>query len=679
MPQAISNLPVGSLVKDLNSKYLGAAIVWKIADHNHAGYPAGSTTLISDKILTSHLFDAKEVNNSDSNRRQYGNNRYKFSNIRQWLNKSSLPWYIAQHSADAPPTNENGYYPAFGYEEEAGFLSNLSADFINNILETTYSVALASVDGGGTENLTDKIFLASVDEANLGSGGSFPVFTDNTSRIGYYTAEGVAYHNKEISDHSLSLSPITTTTARYWWLRDAYASYSYSARNVSASGALSGSNALSGSYGVRPLCNLNSSILVSSTPDADGVYNIEFAVDTAPHISGADSDQGNIYGGFEYEYSIADNSETDTITVVEKMDGVIQRSYTATVGVTNEFELSQAGWLALSYGGHTATITATDSEGQSDTRTILFNKNQAAPTITGTDGSLGDIVNSLEYDYTVDGLNGVDGDIVTVVETLNGTQQRSYTATLGVQTAFIITEQDWDDVPFGNNTIVITATDSYGLAVSRTLSFVKRNYKPAISGSNTDLGIKDNGFSYEYTVYDDNFEDGDTVTVVEKLDGLTRKSYTLTAEATERFIISGELFIMLGNASHTMEITATDSEGETTSRIVTFTKQQDISLELEEALRSDGDTTERPVEATLLIDVIIPTGAIFSCEICNNGFDTSPTWEDCTIEARNGQTFIFNNENKTAEIWGVNIRVKILKNTATSTPILRQIRLTFKY
>lgn len=265
MPQAISNLPVGSLVKDLNSKYLGAAIVWKIADHNHAGYPAGSTTLISDKILTSHLFDAKEVNNSDSNRRQYGNNRYKFSNIRQWLNKSSLPWYIAQHSADAPPTNENGYYPAFGYEEEAGFLSNLSADFINNILETTYSVALASVDGGGTENLTDKIFLASVDEANLGSGGSFPVFTDNTSRIGYYTAEGVAYHNKEISDHSLSLSPITTTTARYWWLRDAYASYSYSARNVSASGALSGSNALSGSYGVRPLCNLNSSILVFAT------------------------------------------------------------------------------------------------------------------------------------------------------------------------------------------------------------------------------------------------------------------------------------------------------------------------------------------------------------------------------------------------------------------------------
>ena len=51
MSQALSNLAVGSLVRDPNSKYLGAAIVWKIAAQNHAGYPANSTTLITDKII----------------------------------------------------------------------------------------------------------------------------------------------------------------------------------------------------------------------------------------------------------------------------------------------------------------------------------------------------------------------------------------------------------------------------------------------------------------------------------------------------------------------------------------------------------------------------------------------------------------------------------------------------
>lgn len=680
MSQAISNLAAGSLVRDPNTTFYGAPIVWKIADHNHAGFPANSTTVIAAKILTSHMVDGKEPQNADSNRQQHGNNRWKFSNLRQWLNKSAAAntWYEAQHAADTPPTDANGYYAAFGYDDEAGFLAGFSADFINNLLDTTYTVELASVDGGGSEQLTDKIFLANKDMVGLGSGGAFPIFTDNTSRIGYYTDEGVAYHNKEITDHGLSLSPITSTTARYWWLCDTYASFSYYVRGVYASGALLHYDAICGYIGVRPLCNLNSSILVSDTPDANGVYDIEFATDTAPHISGADTDQGNIYGGFDYEYSVTDGGG-DTVTVVEAVDGVTVRSYTVTLEAVNQFGLSRQAWLALSYGSHTATITATDTESQSETRTVTFTKHQAAPTISGSDGSLGEVVGSVSYDYTVNDLNGVDGDTVTVVETLDGTQKRSYTVTLGATNTFSIPAADWGDVAYGNHTIVITATDSYGVATTRTETFIKRNYSPAISGSDSDLGTKTGDFEYGYTIYDNNFAEGDTVTVVEKLNGATKRTYTVNAQTTSSFAVGGETFLRLANSSHTLTITATDAKGETVTRTVTFTKQQSISVTLAEAIPNDGDQTARPVEAVVNLEAYVPAGASIEVLICNNGFDDSPTYEDCTVEAVNGQKHIFTNEEKTAAAWGVNVRVTITKGTATATPTLKQVSVKFKY
>ena len=273
---SLSDLPVGTLISDPNTTYLGVPIVWRIAAHNHAGYPEGSTTLISDKILTSHMVDGKEPINSDSNRKSGGNNRWAHSNLRQWLNKSGSPWWESQHATDTQPVNANGTKNAFGYAEEAGFLSNFSDDFINNLFDTSYSVVLSSVDGGGTETLQDKIFLASVKEVNLGTGGAFPIFTDNASRIAYYTEEGVAYHNAEAV--KVAVSTLTTDTANYWWLRDAYGALSHYVRNIDTAGTGSGFySANFSSNGVRPLCNLQSSVFVSSLPNENGVYSIQFS------------------------------------------------------------------------------------------------------------------------------------------------------------------------------------------------------------------------------------------------------------------------------------------------------------------------------------------------------------------------------------------------------------------
>jgi hypothetical protein len=278
MQPIISNLPVGALVKDITTKYYGSPIIWVIADKNHAGYPANSVTLLSKYILTLKCFDAKEPSNSNSDRRNYGNNRYLYSNIRQWLNSAAGAgaWYTAQHSADTPPTNANVEGNYNEYDAEAGFQNDFSANFRNALLSTSLTVVKPRADGGGgTETVVDKVFLLSTtevglaDESGIAEGSKLALFSDNTSRQAYPTALCVS--SSEYTDASLD-----TGSPWYWWLRTPYAS---SARNgcfVNSSGRRGVDYAYLSTRGVRPACNLPSSILVSDTPDEDGAYIIQW-------------------------------------------------------------------------------------------------------------------------------------------------------------------------------------------------------------------------------------------------------------------------------------------------------------------------------------------------------------------------------------------------------------------
>lgn len=102
MAQKISALPVKAKVRDTKTKYKGATIGWVIGDKNHAGYPASSVTLVAECMLTLKCFDAIESGGGNS-RNSYGNNRYIYANIRQWLNKAGTGWYAKQHTYDQPP------------------------------------------------------------------------------------------------------------------------------------------------------------------------------------------------------------------------------------------------------------------------------------------------------------------------------------------------------------------------------------------------------------------------------------------------------------------------------------------------------------------------------------------------------------------------------------------------
>jgi hypothetical protein len=296
MSKALSSLAVGDKIEvPVLSAYqsrFGAKIIFKVADKNHSGYPSNSVTLITERIIQLMCSDAKEPSNGNSDRGNYGNNRHIHSNILQWLNSNATAgnWYSAKHSADAPPTNATVWDNYNEYDAWAGFLAMLDPKFVAELLDTTLTVVKSSTDGGSYETFTAKMFLASTTEVGLANengiaeGVRLALFSNDASRVAYPTAECV--NSSEYKN-----SNFTTSKGWYWWLRTPDSSSAYSVRSVYSDGALNYSRAFYGNVGVRLLCNLQSSILVSDSPNSDGNYTVIYnsAPSAPPSITAPDT------------------------------------------------------------------------------------------------------------------------------------------------------------------------------------------------------------------------------------------------------------------------------------------------------------------------------------------------------------------------------------------------------
>lgn len=275
MPQSINNLPIGALVKDTGTTYYGAPIIWRIVDKNHSGYPANSVTLLSEKIIKYATFDVAEPSNPTGTRNLYGNNRYAYSNIRQWLNKSGTSWYTAQHAYDAPPT----------YQNEAGFLTGFSSNFLSSILVTNVVVGCDAYDNLGKETISDKVFLLSpaeiISQYNIGGEDS------SVSRLNWFTSTG--FRTKiEATSQAIANSPSGTSNTDIWWLRSpsspstsrSYACYWNTSGNQSVSGYVCNNN-----YGVCPAINIPSTLKVNDSPDSSGIYTFYWNTPPSPTTS----------------------------------------------------------------------------------------------------------------------------------------------------------------------------------------------------------------------------------------------------------------------------------------------------------------------------------------------------------------------------------------------------------
>ena len=164
--------------------------------------------------------------------------------------------------------------------------------------------------------------------------------------------------------------------------------------------------------------------------------------------------------------------------------------------------------------------------------------------------------------------------------------------------------------------------------------------------------------------------DGHQVDVVEMLDGVTLRSYTVTLGQTNTLTIGSEAWLKVVNGSHTLKIVATDAKDASVTRTLTFTKAV-TSVEFEQTLAMEADAM--PTKALVNIQGNFPAGCTLQVWICNNGNDASPTWEDITQKARTGQKHYFTNQTKTAAAWGVKVKAKLLRGSATETCYIQSI------
>lgn len=496
MSQKLSVLPVGAKVKDVATKYNGATITWLVGGHNH--YGANQTTLVSEKAISLKLTDAKEPLNADDangNRRAIGNNRYSQSNIRQWLNSNSANWYSAQHSVDTPPSNSNVYNNWNEYEDESGFLTNFSDNLRNALSTTTLKTVKSSFDGGGSENVSDKVFLLSRTEVGLGNendieeGALIPLFSSSSKRIVNPTAQAVSKSEYKNS------SDLTASKAWYWWLRTPYATNSYVARYVYKDGTLSTNNSFIMPFGVRPAINIASTIAVSDAPDADGAYTIVWNAtpvvnltttdaqtlyeNTSYSIAGnaTDADNGNI---INVKYSINDGTARALATGISDGATAISFAKTLTFKDGKLFDGSTAITDSLAEGtAHMLRVWATDDQGATSTiisRSFYAVPNRA-PSLTVDTPQPSGSINSDKFAITGT-CSDIDGNEVTVAYRINGANPVQVYKGQGGAWSFDVSLAT---LQVGANNIVVEVTDSYNFKATKTVRLNKNEIKTPVN------------------------------------------------------------------------------------------------------------------------------------------------------------------------------------------------------
>ena len=216
------------------------------------------------------------------------------------------------------------------------------------------------------------------------------------------------------------------------------------------------------------------------------------------------------------------------------------------------------------------------------------------------------------------------------------------------------------------------ASNSYGIRPALVLpstllvsddGTVSTNTPPTITStsgaSGVNLGSKTAAFNFQYTPSD---ADGDTLTVVEKLDGVTKKTRSNIASGTKltfECASTAAEFQKILNGSHTITVEVSDGKASATFT-ATFTKAvHQATITLKTPLAVAGDITA----AVMSVVGEIPAGATYKVEATNNAKDTNPVWQDVTAEVKSGANIVF--ENKTAANGAAfNFRITVARGTS---------------
>lgn len=467
MSKKLSTLPVGAVVKSVNTKYNGAVIRFKVG--RQASDRVG---LATERIISLKCFDAKESSNSNSDRRNYGNNRAAVANLLQWLNSAAGAgqWYSAQHSADAPPNNANVWSNYNEYEAEAGFLNGFEQDFRDALLDDTITVAKSSTDGGGSEQITRKVRLLTRTEVfgdtenGTAEGTQWPIFTDNNSRLAYPTAEAV-------SKSEYKTSGLSSSQPWWWWLLTPFAGNASNVRVVYSDGSLDWYFAYGGYGGVRPALFLAPDTLVSDSTDTDGAYIIQW---NQPPTTPSSISHGTPRAGQPLTITTGGSTDPEGNAISYVWERRVDSGAYTQIGITSAKSIVDT--VPSSGTNYQVRVKAVDSNGaESAYRTgnataISYNTN---PVISGSDQNVGAKADPFSYQYTITD-NEAASQTLTVTETVtNGTETitlRTYTATSGTQNTADLSEV-WLRLLTGSHVLKIYVTDGAGGSATRLITF----------------------------------------------------------------------------------------------------------------------------------------------------------------------------------------------------------------
>lgn len=508
--------------------------------------------------------------------------------------------------------------------------STFLAMFDSNIQKAIKQVKLPYRKGSGTSTtvtsgsngLSAKIFLLSATETSFsfsympsGEGAELAYFkgcADNSS-----DSKRVAYLNG---------------SATSWWLRSPYCNYFSNALFVYSNGDWNYYDC-SNSCGIRPALILPSTLLVSD----DGTVS----TNTAPSTPGSISVPSSIMGGTNISISWAKSSDAESNLAGYK----VERS-------TN----GGSSWSQIYQGTATSTtnnvafgttsvmyrVKAYDTEGlesgwRTSSQVTVVNNNapSAPPSIAVPNDVKGGSTLVISWTAASDSDGNLSGYILERSTDGGSSYTQVYKGNALTYTDTIT--KGWSTVMYR-----VKAYDGYNAQSGYTTSTkrtVDNNTAPTITTSSAaNLGTKSSGFTISYSV--DDKDAGDTLTVTEKLDGTTKRTYTATRKTTNSFAVTGEYFQKITNGSHTMTVTVTDGKA-TVTKTFTFTKAVTAaSITLAKPMEADAQITL----CAITVGGLIPADAVFKVEVTNNGKDSSPVWEDATTEARNGRNHLFTNQ-----------------------------------
>lgn len=276
-----------------------------------------------------------------------------------------------------------------------------------------------------------------------------------------------------------------------------------------------------------------------------------------------------------------------------------------------------------------------------------------APRLIGDFKDLGTRNGAFTLEFQVDDQD-TDQALKAAVR-LNGSQIKVFENMTRRQSYEInITNELLKDLEFNKrNTVNISLTDG-NVTVEENFYFTKTNRPPEITVANSNMGTQNKEFKITFSATD---PDGDAMTAKIYIDGVQVEDLgAITAGQEKAYSIKREDFITLKNGEHKIRIDVTDAEGSQSSSFITFTKM--VTWYLYEYTEELGN---KAVDIRIDMLANLAEGITKKIEVCNNALDTKPTWE--TIEE--GKWVKFKNTTKTSAKWGLGVRVRVDRGTAT--------------